>query len=221
MGLFSFLKKKRGDHEIAIEFIDVDKVFQNPYQPRRTFHRDAMDQLKRSIQENGILVPVLARKVNRGYELACGERRLRASRELGLKTIPAIIRDLSTPQMVELALIENLIRDDLIPVEEAETYERLKKEFAIKSEKEIAEKFHLSEESVQRYKALANLPIILKKALASSLITEEQAFNLAKVRDEPEMHKLLSGVIQKDISTQQLMETVNNGKTLNATESPS
>ena len=209
MGIFSRLfGRKNKEFTDYIEQVPVNKVFQNPYQPRRVFKKEEMEQLKKSIAHYGVLVPIVVRKIKRGYELACGERRLRACRELGIKTISVIVKTMTTPQMVELALIENLIRADMLLLEEAETFERMKKEFSLSSEDEIAERMGMSKEIMQRYKRLASLPLILKKALSSELITEEHAVILAQVPNEEEMLKFLAAVVERKLTPAELKEQI-------------
>lgn len=207
--IISFIKKlfSKNSEEI-IRRLPIDKIFQNPYQPRRIFNKGAMEQLKKSIKEYGMLVPIMVRKVERGYELACGERRVRACRELGLRTIPAVVKRLDTPQMVELALIENVVRADLVLLEEAEAYERLRKEFSVHSEDEIAERMGLSRESMQKYKRLSTLPMILKKAILSELITEEHAICLTQIKDEEKLLEFLGKTIEDKLSPEKLQEMI-------------
>lgn len=170
-----------------IHHLPVDQIFQNPYQPRRVFRKDALDQLKLSIQQHGVLNPVIVRTADRGYELACGERRLRACRELGHATIPALVRNLTTPQMVEMALVENLMRKDLILIEEAETFERMCMEFEKESPDELARRLGIPREKIDRYARLTKLPMLLKKAIYTELITEDEAEALAALKDEGAM----------------------------------
>jgi len=100
--------------------LPVDEISVNPYQPRRTFDPDKLDELAKSIREQGVLQPIIARKFGGGYELVAGERRLRACKLIGLKTIPAIVRQLDDQDMIEIAFIENLQREQLDDVETAE-----------------------------------------------------------------------------------------------------
>lgn len=206
MGFFGRIFRPRRKSVERMEHVRVERVFQNPYQPRRVFAPGDMGQLKQSIRSYGVLVPIVVREVKRGYELACGERRLRACRDLGLPTIPAIVRDLATPQMVELALVENLMRRDLLILEEAETFERLKREFAVTSEAELAARLGLPLEAVERYRRLAQLPMVLKKALLSSLITEQHAEILSMQADERTQLRLLGEVVQEKLTPDMLRE---------------
>jgi ParB family chromosome partitioning protein len=151
-----------------------------------------------------VLVPIVVRPVKLGYELACGERRLRASRDLKLKTIPAIVRDLTTPQMVELALIENLVRNDLCILEEAEAFDRLKHEFDVRTDRDLAERLGVPVERVERYVRLARLPMLLKKALLENVITEGQALLLASQTDPKDLRAWLANTIHEKLTEEEL-----------------
>lgn len=208
MGIFDKLFGKNKEKDILVE-LPVNRIFQNPYQPRRVFKKEEMEQLKQSVKHYGVMTPIMVRKVSNGWELACGERRLRACKELGIKTIPAIVKNLSTPQMVELALIENLVRADMTLLEEADTVERMKKEFAITSDETVAGKLGLTAQEVDKYKRLAKLPMILKKAFVTELITDEHAFLLAKIEGEEKMLENLKEVIEKKLSAAEFKERLN------------
>lgn len=196
-----------------IDQIPVDRIFQNPYQPRRAFLPAPLEQLKRSIRQYGVLVPILVRRVERGYELACGERRLRACRDVGLKTIPAIVRDLSTPQMLEIALCENLARANLSPMEEAETYERLRKEFVHLTEERLNEKLGLTAETAAHYRRILGLPLVVKRALNSDLISVDHAVLLGGIPDEARRLHFLSAAIENRWDARQLADALAAGAT--------
>lgn len=184
----------------------VDKIFQNPYQPRRIFPRREMEQLVKSIRQFGVLMPIMVRECRQGYELACGERRLRACREVGLKTIPAIVRDLTTPQMVELALIENLVRNDLAILEEADAFDRLKREFAVVSDTELADRLGVPRERVERYVRLARLPMLVKKALQEGHIAEDHALILGTIENPAELRKWMADTIKQKLTVEGLTQ---------------
>src|SRR5699024_5140178 len=118
----------------AIQEISIDECRPNPYQPRKTFHADAIEELKDSILEYGIIQPLIVRKSIKGYEIVVGERRFRAGKEAGLNTVPVVVKELSDEKMMELALLENLQREDLTPIEEAHAYSNLMNELGITQE---------------------------------------------------------------------------------------
>lgn len=198
----------KNSEEDKVMSLPVNKIYQNPYQPRRIFNQKALESLKRSIERYGVIVPVIVRKTTRGdYELACGERRWRASKELGKKTIPAIIKNLSTPEMIELVLIENIMRKDLVLIEEAEAFDKLIRELG-QNEQDISTRLGIPMELVEKYKRLVGLPIILKKALYSELISEEHALVLEKVKDERKVLTLISKVVHEKLTSEQLSSLI-------------
>ncbi|MBB6454432.1 ParB family chromosome partitioning protein [Salirhabdus euzebyi] len=132
-GISAFFPDVQTEDEI-VKDIPIQQCRPNPYQPRKTFQADAIEELKESIQEHGILQPIILRKSIKGYEIVVGERRFRAAKEAGLETIPAVVRELTDQKMMELALLENLQREDLTPIEEAQAYDRLMNELGITQE---------------------------------------------------------------------------------------
>lgn len=207
MGIADWFGRREAAADRILD-LPVDKVYQNPYQPRRLFPSDGMEQLRRSIREYGVLVPIVVRRVPQGYELACGERRLRASRDLGRPTIPAIVRALSTPQMVELALIENLVRSDLAILEEADAFGRLKSEFHVRTDEELAARLGIAPEKVARYSRLSALPLLLKKALQEGHILEDHAMILATVSDADALRSRLAETIRGKLSPEELRDRI-------------
>src|SRR5690625_5177521 len=113
------------DTDETIQEIAVAECRPNPYQPRKNFQADAIEELKESILEYGIIQPLVVRKSIKGYEIVVGERRFRAAKEAGLETVPVIVKELTDDKMMELALLENLQREDLTPIEEAHDYANL------------------------------------------------------------------------------------------------
>ncbi|MFD2209454.1 ParB/RepB/Spo0J family partition protein [Virgibacillus halophilus] len=130
-GLEAFFPDMEISENDVLKEIPVKECRVNPYQPRKTFHADAIEELKESILEYGIIQPLIVRKSIKGYEIVVGERRFRAAKEAGLETIPAIIKELTDERMMELALLENLQREDLTPIEEAQAYSKLIEELKI------------------------------------------------------------------------------------------
>ena len=158
-------EKEKG--EITIE---IKKVSPNPYQPRRTFDEVKMQELTESIREHGVFQPILVRLKEDGYQLIAGERRLRAAKRAGLKAIPAIVREMSDNEMMELAIIENIQRQDLNPVEEAQAYKRLAEEFHLTQE-QIARRLSKSRPYIANSIRLLNLPDPVLDLLAEGKLT--------------------------------------------------
>jgi ParB family chromosome partitioning protein len=200
---------KDNSDELKVIFLDVNKVYQNPYQPRRIFNHRAMESLMNSIKKYGVIVPIIVRRTSRGeYELACGERRLRSCKELGIAKVPAIVKNLSTPEMIELVLTENLMRKDLVLIEEAEAFDKLVLELG-QNENDISERLGIPAEMIAKYRRVVSLPIILKKAIYSELITEEHALLLENEKDEGKLLQLISRIVNEKLSLQQLASLTN------------
>lgn len=145
------------ESEDSIHELAIDECRPNPYQPRKTFHAEAIEELKISIIEYGIIQPLIVRKSIKGYEIVAGERRFRAAKEAGLETVPAVIKELTDHQMMEIALLENLQREDLTPIEEAEAYSNLMTELKITQE-ELSKKLGKSRSHIANTVRLLGLP---------------------------------------------------------------
>lgn len=143
--------------EDTIQEISIKECRPNPYQPRKTFHADALEELKDSILEYGIIQPLIVRKSIKGFEIVVGERRFRAAKEAGLSVIPVVVKDLSDHRMMELALLENLQREDLTPIEEAEAYANLMTELDITQE-ELSRRLGKSRSHIANTVRLLSLP---------------------------------------------------------------
>jgi ParB family chromosome partitioning protein len=155
----------------------IDAIVPNPYQPREQFNEDAIEELAASIREKGLLQPLLVRKRGHGYELIAGERRFRAARRAGLTHVPIIVRDASDSESLELALIENLQRENLNPVEEARAYQRLADEFALAQE-EIARRVGKTRSAVANSIRILHLPAEVLAQLEAGVITAGHARSL-------------------------------------------
>jgi ParB family chromosome partitioning protein len=164
--------------------IQIDKILPNAYQPRRAFDEDKLRELMESIREHGVVQPVVVRgKEDGSYELVVGERRVRACRRLGYESVPAIVREFTDGQMMEVALIENIQREDLNPVEEALAYQRLSAEFGLTQE-EIARKVSRSRSLVANMMRLLHLPQEVLDALSKDEITVGHARPLLSLETE-------------------------------------
>ncbi len=141
----------------VIKEIPVNECRPNPYQPRKTFHADAIEELKDSIMEYGIVQPLILRKSIKGYEIVVGERRFRAAKEAGLDTLPAVVKDLSDEKMMEVALLENLQREDLTPIEEAHAYHNLMNELGV-TQDELSKRLGKSRSHIANIVRLLSLP---------------------------------------------------------------
>ncbi|MCY0899668.1 MAG: ParB/RepB/Spo0J family partition protein [Firmicutes bacterium] len=163
--------RERGD---AVSEVDVHLISANRFQPRRVFREDELAELAESVRAHGVIQPVLLRPVGSGYELVAGERRVRAARMAGLTTVPAVIRPMEDREALEVALIENLQRSDLNPIEESEAYRRLIEEFRWTQE-EIGARVGKSRSHIANYLRLLQLEGSIQELLASQVITVAHA----------------------------------------------
>lgn len=169
----------------GISFVDVEDLVPSPYQPRRVFATDALADLVLSIKEKGVLQPLLVRKnpkKSTGYEIIAGERRFRASKMAGLKTVPVIIKQFSNKDALEVALIENLQREDLNPLEEAESYKRLLQEFKYTQE-ELSKVIGKSRSHLSNMMRLLELPDEIKQMVEKKELTVGHARALLSAQD--------------------------------------
>jgi ParB family chromosome partitioning protein len=179
-----------GVTDTALLRIPVDRVRPNPFQPRQQFDDTELEELASSIRANGLLQPIVVRAKGAEYELVAGERRLRAAQRAGLQEIPAIVRQVGDHEALELALIENLQRSDLNPIEEARAYERLRDEFGLTQE-QIAARVGKHRSTIANALRLLRLPQDLQDELAAGRLTAGHARALLSV-DSPEEQRRLA-----------------------------
>jgi len=204
-------KQEKGNEPKNITYIDIGSVRPNPYQPRKQFSKGSLEELCESIQQYGVIQPINVRKItNNNYELVAGERRLRAAVMAGLKEIPAIVININDNDSAVLALIENLQREDLNYLEEAEGYNSLITEHGLTQE-ELAQKIGKSQSTVANKIRLLRLSPMIKKILADNNLTERHARALLKLHDEQLQLKVLKHVCDKGLNvkkTEELVERV-------------
>ena len=182
--------------------IEISKIVSNPYQPRKTFDQDALEELANSIKEYGVVQPIIVKKTVSGYELVAGERRTKAAKIAGLREIPAIIKDFNDQEMMEIALIENIQREDLNPIEEAESYENIIKLRGYTQE-EFANHFGKSRSYVTNMLGLLTLPKEVKDMVSKKELSMGHARALSKVSDNDKIIKLAKKIIKEDLSVRE------------------
>lgn len=187
--------------------IPLHEIKANPYQPRREFDPVKLAELSDSIREHGVLQPILVRKTITGYELVAGERRLRAAELVGLPKIPAVVGEFTDVAMMELALVENLQREDLNPMEEAEAYQRLMEEFHLTQE-EIAKKVGRSRSAVANALRLLHLPEGIKADLGAGRTTVGHARAILGLKDEVERNEVYQEVNAGKLSVRETEDLV-------------
>ncbi len=183
--------------------LNVDEIRPNPYQPRTVFDENALKELALSIKENGVFQPIIVKKSIKGYEIIAGERRLRASKLAGLETIPAIIRQLTDEKMAEIALLENLQRENLNALEEAKAYKSLIEQLDITQE-ELAKRVSKSRSHVTNVLGLLRLPKSVQEMVANKQLTMGHARVLSKLEDEEEIIKMANDIIQNSMPVREL-----------------
>jgi len=185
----------------------IDEISPNRFQPRKYFDDDKLEELVTSIRDNGVLQPIVVQKVEAGYELVVGERRWRASKKAGLKKIPAVIREVTEAQALELAIIENIHRQDLNPLEEADAYARLADEFALTQEM-IAKRVGKSRTAVANTLRLLKLSRNIKEDLISGKISMGHARALLGLDNAGQMEALGKEIFKQDLTVRQIESRV-------------
>ncbi|MEZ4700656.1 MAG: ParB/RepB/Spo0J family partition protein [Rhodothermales bacterium] len=192
----------------SVAEVDIDHIRPNPYQPRKTFDEDALDELSASIQQLGIIQPITVRHLGDGhYELISGERRLRAARRAELKQIPAFVREADTEAMLEMAIVENVQREALNPMEVALGYQRLIEECSLTQEN-VAQKVGKNRATVANFLRLLKLPPRVQAALRDQSITMGHARALITVDDEDAQVDILNALLQDGLSVRDVEERV-------------
>ena len=194
------------DRPRAVE-IPVDRLSPNPFQPRRSFTEEGLEQLADSIRHHGILQPIVVRPSGDGYQLIAGERRWRAAQIAGLQRIPAVVRELDDPSMVQVALIENLQREDLNPIEEASAYRRLMDEFNMTQE-QLSSTIGRSRPAIANAVRLLNLPTEIQRAVEERKLSEGHARCLLAISDQEDQLKVAAQIIANGLNVRQAEELV-------------
>lgn len=188
--------------------VPIEKIHKGPFQPRQTIAPEALEDLARSIRERGVLQPLLVRKVEDHYELIAGERRLRAAGSAELKQVPVIVMDVSDREALELALIENLQREDLNPIEEAESYRVLGEKFEMTQE-QIAQRVGKARATIANALRLLDLPARVKQMLARGELQSGHAKALLGLEIAKEQEILALRVVKEGLSVRQVEHIVN------------
>jgi len=213
-GSYSRSSVPEGDEGgMGAEFVRVDlsKIERNPYQPRADFSPDALDELKQSIKEKGVIQPITVRRIPDGYQLITGERRVRAAREAGLATIPAYVIEIgSEEEMLELALIENLQREQLNPIEVAISYRRLMDECGLTQE-EVSQTIGKDRSTVTNFLRLLKLPEEIQVAVRHGDISGGHARALVALDDRGRQMKIFRKILAKGLSVRETEQLARNG----------
>ena len=207
-----FDEEKEADEKV--EELRLDEIRPNPYQPRKNFDEENLKDLSDSIRKNGVFQPIIVRKSSvMGYEIIAGERRFRASKLAGKDSIPAIVRAIDDEQMMEVAVLENLQREDLSPLEEAEAYSTLMKNLKI-TQSELSERLGKSRPYIANYLRLLDLPREVKAFVQDGKLSMGQARTLLALKDKDKLVELAKKTVKENYTVRQLEQIVNdtNGK---------
>ncbi len=186
-----------------IKMVKIDELRSNPYQPRKVFDETALQELAASIKEHGVFQPIIIKKSIKGYEIIAGERRVKASKLAGLDEIPAIIRDFSDDEMMEIALLENLQRENLNAIEEANAYKKLLETLELTQE-QLSNRLGKSRSHITNMIGLLNLPEEVQKLLSSKEISAGHARIISKLENEEQQISLAQKVVDEGLSVRQL-----------------
>jgi ParB family chromosome partitioning protein len=182
--------------------IDTDLLRPNKFQPRVSMDDDRIEELSRSIRSNGIIQPIVVRKVEQGYEIIAGERRWRAAQRAGLLKVPVVVRDIPEDRLLAVALIENIQREDLNPIDEAVAYRRLSDEFHLTQE-QIADAVGKDRSSIANYVRLLRLPQEVRANVASNALSMGHARALLALPDENAQLRLARDIISRSLSVRE------------------
>ena len=197
-------EKKEGE-----KLVNITKVEPNREQPRKNFDEDALDELAESIKQFGLLQPILVQDKSTYFEIIAGERRWRAAKKAGLKEIPVIIKNLTEQEIVEISLIENIQREDLNPIEEAQAYKRLLTEFNLKQD-EVAERVSKSRTAVTNSMRLLKLCDDVQKMVIDNMISTGHARALISIEDEKQQYEIAKKIYEEKLNVRDVEKLVKN-----------
>ena len=183
--------------------VNLDELRANPYQPRKVFNNEALRDLSESIKEHGVFQPIIVKKSIKGYEIIAGERRVRASRIAGLTKIPAIIRNLNDEQMMEIALLENLQRENLSSIEEAIAYKSMIEKLSL-TQDELSKKVGKSRSHITNTLGLLRLPKEVQVMVANNQLSMGHARVLSKLENEQKILEMAHEIVEKKIPVREL-----------------
>ncbi|WP_283593303.1 ParB/RepB/Spo0J family partition protein [Limosilactobacillus galli] len=198
------------DEGEQVQDIKLTAIRANPYQPRRTFDQAALKELAASIEKSGVFQPIILRQPDpqlERYELVAGERRFRASKLAKQSTIPAIVRTMSDEQMMEIAVLENLQREDLMPLEEAQAYQTLMEKLSL-TQAQVAAKLGKSRPYIANYLRLLGLPAPIKEALNAGKLSMGQARTILGLKNKRQLTQLANRAVKQNLTVRQLEKIV-------------
>lgn len=203
-GLNAFFPEAADETTEQVEEVKLLELRPNPYQPRKTFSEEALQELADSIKEHGILQPIVVRKSSvKGYEIVVGERRFRAAERAGLVKVPVVIRELDDQKMMEMALIENLQREDLNPIEEANAYEKLMTHLQMTQE-QLAVRLGKSRPHIANHLRLLQLPKVVQEFISEGKLSMGHGRALLGLVNKNEISSVLNKILEEKLSVRQV-----------------
>lgn len=205
-GLGKGLSALLGDEildEKSTNEIDIYDISPNPQQPRHFFDEEALSELAENIRENGVITPITLRRLDKGYEIIAGERRWRAARKAGLKTIPAIVLDIDEKKAYQLSMVENLQREDLSPIEEAQGFRKLMEDYGM-TQDEVANAVSKSRPAVANAVRLLELPAEIITMVEAGKLSAGHGRTLLPIKDKTEIVDIAEEIVEKELSVRQV-----------------
>jgi len=201
-GLGALLPEFGREEPRMVIYCGIEEIVPNRSQPRKHFDESKLRELAESIKEKGILEPLIVRRVEQGYELIVGERRWRAAQKAGLKEVPVLVKEVKGPDALEISLIENLQREDLNPIEEAEAFKHLTEEFNI-SQTELSTRIGKDRTTIANAIRLLKLPLEVKNQILQNRITSGHARAILSLETKEKQRELCSLIIKKNLSVRE------------------
>lgn len=198
--------------------IPISELMSNPYQPRKVFDEEALKELSESIKEHGVFQPIIVKKSVKGYNIIAGERRTKASELAGLKTVPAIVRDFSDEEMMQVALLENLQREDLSAIEEAKAYKSIIESLRL-TQDELAKRLGKSRSHITNMLGLLRLPLSVQDMVLYGKISMGHARVLSKLENSEQIEDLANKVVSENLSVRDLEVLTNESSYVRSTPS--
>ncbi|MBM6616927.1 ParB/RepB/Spo0J family partition protein [Bacillus suaedaesalsae] len=206
-GINAFFPNVDLNKEEIIQEIKLKDLRPNPYQPRKYFEEEAIEELKESIIQHGILQPIIVRKSIKGYEIVVGERRFRAAKAAGLEVAPVVVKELSEQEMMELALLENLQREDLTPIEEAQAYQSLIEQLNLTQE-QLAKRLGKSRPHIANHIRLLSLPEVVRGYISDGKLSMGHGRALLGLRKKEKLNAVVEKIIKEQLNVRQLEHLV-------------
>ena len=206
-GISAFFPEESIDSDNRVEHIAVSKLIVNPFQPRKIFNEEALKELAESIKEHGIIQPIVVRKKEKKYEIIAGERRFRAAKLAGLKEVPAIVKEMTEQQMMEVAILENLQREDLTPIEEAEAYSSLIDNLNF-TQDALAKRLGKSRPHIANHIRLLQLPEEVRQLMNEGVLSMGHGRALLGLKNKGRIAEVAQKVIAQSLNVRQLESLV-------------